>query len=708
MSQPGATPHARPTPPDGARARELLARKWGYVLSGADVIPLSTEDLERELRARLDDLCSILTGDPLDAAAVEEVGRRVVALGYVGEEGLRRTAEVLGGGLPALPEFQPPAAHADRIGRGIGALATGFLVAIRRTVLEQQERMQLSLLKAVRDAQWNLRESRARFDEVVTSSASGIAIVALDGRLIRVNSAILAILDRPADADLTGTTLFDLVHPDTVGKLRDAMAAVLEGGQDRVRQSQRLLRQDGDVARISMTASLLRDADGAPDHFVVVVEDGTELVLLQNELNRQALNDVLTGLPNRQFFNTHLESAVRRADPAHGVTLLHLDLDAFGLVRDSLGWRAGDRLLVHVARRLTSLLALEKAMVARFDGDEFGILVENTATTPDVATLAAAVNRELAEPVYVDGRGLALSASIGVARGGSRHQDHTELLRAAEQALRRARSERRGQWMLFDQDQDIADRSAHALAVGMPGAWERGEFAVRYRPVVRLSDGGVDGAEAVLRWERPGDPVAHERCVELAEKTGFALPLGEWLLGTAAGQVQWWGRGGGVVPRLTVSLTAHQASDADLVSRVVRVLEKTGLRADGLRVGVPVGVVAVPEAADNLGVLAEMGVRTALHDFALGPDDLAAARHFGVGSVRVPGRLADLGTRTGADRASALIPVLRDSGVTVVVDGVTTPDQETWWREAGADLATGPRFGPDRSAADFHDSPARR
>ncbi|HWO59953.1 MAG TPA: EAL domain-containing protein [Umezawaea sp.] len=702
MSSPGSAPDPRSASPDGSRPRELLARKWGYLLSGAEMIPLTALDLERELRGGLDALCSILTRDPLDLAAVERVGGHVVSLGHIGEDGLRCTAEVLAGGLPTLPELQPAGEYADRISRAIGALATGFLVANRRSVLEQQERMQLSLLKAVRDAKWNLKESQARFDEVVTSSSSGIVIAGVDGSLIRVNSAICDILDLTAD-ELVDRTLFDLIDPDTVGKLRAAMLAVVEGRQDRVRQSQRLVRSNGDVARISLTASLLRDADGEPGHFVVVVEDGTELVLLQSELNRQALNDVLTGLPNRQFFSSYLEGAVRRADPAHGVTLLHLDLDAFGMVCDSLGWRTGDRLLQHVAQRLKSLLALEKAMVARFDGDEFGILVENTAATPDIATIVAAVNRELAEPVYVDGHGLALSASIGVARGVARGLDHVELLRAADQALRRAKAARRGQWVLFDPNQDTADRSTHALAVGMPGAWEQGEFAVRYRPVVRLSDGGVEGAEAVLLWERPEHPVAHERCVELAEMTGLILPLGEWLLGTAAGQVRWWGQGSGPAPGLTVAVTAHQASDADLVSRVVRVLDNTGLRASRLVVGVPVGVVAVPEAADNLGVLAEMGVRTALEDFGLGPDDLAAAQDFGVRSVRVSKRLVDLRTGKGVGCASALIPVLHDTGVVIVVDGVTTEEQATWWRDAGADLATGPHFGPAQPAAVFYE-----
>ncbi|UVS78650.1 bifunctional diguanylate cyclase/phosphodiesterase [Actinokineospora sp. UTMC 2448] len=693
MSQPGSRPDPRP---DGGRARELLARKWAYLLSGVAVIPLAVEELEHELREQIDALCAAAASDPVDTAAAERVGDHVVGLGYVGEDGLRRTVEVLGKGLPALPGFQ----RAEQAALVIGALAAGFLVANRRVVFEQQERMQLSLLKAVRDAKWHLKESEARFDSVVTSSASGIMIVGLDGRLVRTNAAVAEILGR-TPAELTGATLFDLVHPDTVGMLREAMRAVAEGGQDRVRQSQRLLRKDGDVARISLTASLLRDPDGAPSHFVAVVEDGTELMLLQSELHRQALHDVLTGLPNRQFFGTHLESAVRRADPVHGVTLLHLDLDGFGMVCDSLGWLAGERLLVHVAQQLKSVLAREKAMVARFDGDEFGILVENTATTPNTAALAAAINRALAEPVYVDGHGLAVSASMGVVRGVSRNQEPAELLRAADQALRRARRGRRGQWELFDPGRDTADRSALARAVAMPGAWEQGEFTVRYRPVVRLADGGVAGAEAVLRWDRRDGRLPHERCVALAERTGFILPLGEWLLTIAAGQVRWWQRDASAVP-LSVALTAHQATDADLVSRVVRVLDATGLPADRLAVAVPSAVVTAPDVADNLGVLAEMGVRTALRDLALGPDDVAAVRDLGVHSVRVAARLVELQSRADAAYVGALLPALAETGAVIGVDGVVTEEQAAWWREAGAELGTGPLFGPDHSAAGFH------
>ncbi|WP_433264558.1 putative bifunctional diguanylate cyclase/phosphodiesterase [Actinosynnema sp. CS-041913] len=655
-------------------------------MSGAIVVAHTKDQLDRELREQLDKICAALHREPFEPESLTRLGDELVALGYVGEAGLRCTSDVLGRGLLALPEFQPVERSAERIVVGLGALATGFLAANRRAVFEQQESMQLTLLKAVRDARWRLQESEARFDEVVMSSASGVLIVDLEGRLLRANAAITEILGHTA-AELTELTLFDLVHPDSVAGLREAMRQLLDGGHERIRQSQRLLRKDGDVARISLTTSLLRDADNRPAHFVTVVEDGTELMLLQGELNRQALHDVLTGLPNRQYFSTYLETALRRADPVYGVTLFHLDLDAFGMVCNSLGGRAGERLLVHVAQRLKTVLAREKAMIARFEGDEFGILVENSATTPDIARIVAAVNDELSEPTFVEGHGLAVSASIGVVRRPSRDLEPAELLRAADQALRRAKAGRRGQWELFHPKQDAADRRTQALAVGMPGAWEHGEIGVRYRPVCGFA-GGVAGVEALLHWDRE-EPLAHGECVALADQTGLILPLGEWLLRVAGGQARWWRQRDGIEAPLVVDLSPVQSGDADLVSRVVRVLDDTGLPPDRLVVGMPVGVLSVAEAADNLTVLADMGVRTALHDFGLGPDDVAALESLPVTYVRVARRLVD----HRATYVEALVSAVRASGVTIAVDGVRTAAQADWWRAAGADAGAGDYFG---------------
>ncbi|WP_246290875.1 diguanylate cyclase domain-containing protein, partial [Lentzea indica] len=502
---------------------------------------MGSEDLDQELSGRLDALCTMLHEEPFTTAPVERAGADLAALGHLGQFGLRCTTEVLGKGLLALPEFQPVERYAERIALAIGALGCGFTAANTESVLAQQESMQKSLLKAVRDANWNLKESEARYNEVVTSSASGVLIVDLEGRLLRVNAAVADILGRTAE-ELTGVPLLDLIVPGFAEMLREAMEELLSGAAERIRQSQRMLRKDGEVARLTLTASLLRGADDEPSHFVVVVEDGTELALLQGELKRQALHDVLTGLPNRQFFTTQLETVLRKADPEHGITIFHLDLDAFGMVCNSFGGRVAERLLQHVAQRLRVVMAGEKAMIARFDGDEFGVLVENTATTPGVGAIMKSINDDLLEPTYVDGHGLAVSVSAGVVHRPSADAEPLDLLRAADTALRRAKVRRRGQWEVFHAEQDAEERRDHAVAVKMPGAWENGEITVRYRPIVRLADGQVGGVEAALHWDRPGfEALDHDRCAGLAEATGLILPLGEWLLRVAGGS----GVGGG-------------------------------------------------------------------------------------------------------------------------------------------------------------------
>lgn len=703
MPNPSQRPDATPPSPDGARGRALLARKWTYLLSGVVVIPLNREELDQELREQLEVICEALLAGTFDAVAVEQVGDKLVTLGYVGEPGLRCTLDVLGKGLLSLPEFRPVERFAEPIVAVLSALACGFLAGSQRIVLRQQESLHLSLLKAVRDANWNLKQSEARFDEVATSSASGIMIIDLDGRLERANTALAEMLGISA-AELTGASVFDLVHPDSVQLLRDGMASVLEGTMDRFRQLQRLRRADGDIARISLTASLLRGADDAPSHFFLVAEDGTELMLLQGELHRQALHDVTTGLPNRQFFGTHLESVLRRADSTRGITLFHLALDGFAMVCNSLGRRAGEQLLVHVAGRLKTVVAQEKAMIARFDGDEFAIVVENSATTPDVAATAAKINEELAEPFYVDGHGVAVSASIGVVHRPPRDFDPAELLRAADLTLRRAKAGRRGQWELFHPDEDVEDRRVQLLAVSMAGAWERGEIGVHYRPMVDLgSDGNpVAGMEALLRWDRPdGEVLPHSRCIELAEQTGLILSLGEWLLRVSAGQAQWWHQQSGFDHPVSIGLTPHQSADADLVSRLVRVLEDTGLRPGQLMVGMPVAVLPMAVAADNLIVLSDMGVRTVIDDFGLGPGDVAAIEDLHVRFVRVARGLTERLASTDPAYVGTLMPRIRQAGATVIVDGIGTEDQANWWRKAGAGLATGEYFGTAGPPADI-------
>ncbi|HVK21145.1 MAG TPA: EAL domain-containing protein [Actinokineospora sp.] len=685
-----------PSPDDGARELLILTRKWAYLLSDVGFIPIARDVLEQELAALVDEVCADVLGQPFDTGRARAAGVRLVELDAVGEGTLERTVDVLGKGLPALSAL---AGAGERITLCVGALACGYAAANRDRSLRQQENIKLSLLKAVRDARWSLHESEARFDGVATASANGIVITDLDGVVIRVNGAIGEILGCAAD-ELTGRDLFDIVHPDFSRILREDYAALLTGRRTRIKQSQQLVRDDGDVARVTLTASLLRDGDHAPRQFVTVVEDGTELVLLQSELSRQALHDVLTGLPNRQFFGSRLEGALQRADQRHGITLFHLGLVAFAEVGNGLGRRAAERLLTAIAQRLGGVVRMERSMVAKFDGDEFGVLLENTATTPDVATTVAAFSDALAEVTYVDGQGVAVTGCVGVVHRPALDSDPAELLRAADVALRRAQRDGPGQWVLYDVDEDGEDRRAHALAAAMPGAWETGELTVRYRRLARLADGGLAGVEARLHWEHPKlGPLPHDRCVDLAERTGLILTLGAWALSTAGVRVRWWpGRRAERLP-LLFGLSPNQAADADLIARVRAALGHSGLRPDELVLGVPAATVAAGrgDTVANLAALADIGVPTYLDNLGADPSDIALVEDHPVHAVRVGRGLVTRQTRAPKSpftTALATLPgLVREAGAKVIVDGVRTPAQARWWRAAGADLGLGHHFG---------------
>jgi diguanylate cyclase (GGDEF)-like protein len=407
------------------------------------------------------------------------------------------------------------------------------------------------------------------------------------------------------------------------------------------------------------------------------------------------LHDVLTGLPNRQFFTTRLESVLRRADPDTGTTLYHLDLDAFSLITGGLGRKVGDLLLIAVAERLKLVVADEKAMVARFDGDEFAILVENTPTTPDVMTIIAMINDELSEPLYIDGHGVAATASIGVVHRPPRDMDPSELLRASDMTLRRAKSSGRRQWELFHPDQHSRDRQAFSLAAEMPGAWETGELGVVYQPLVRLADGEVVGVEAMMNWTHPDlGTLPAGRCLELAENTGLILLLGPWLLRTACEQVRWWHQRFGRDLPLSVNLTANQSSDADLVGEVGRIVKQTGMRPDLLRLGMPVRALLAShgEAMDNLKLLAENGIGAVAVDFGGAPGDLVCVEDLPLRAVRIARWLVERDKPDGSPVARSLAELSRLvhlTGTEVIVDGILTQAQADWWLAVGADTAQG-------------------
>jgi diguanylate cyclase (GGDEF)-like protein/PAS domain S-box-containing protein len=615
--------------PTGAPPRTKIVRRWANAITATTHIALPTGELEERLAGLLDILLDALTSEPFVPAPAAQCGAALVDLNCTGQESLQSTMDALGTGLASLAEIACLPRRTERIVSTLGAMAAGYSAMIRTSTLAQQDTVHRASLTALGNVVRKLRQTSNELEHVLDGCTSGVALMTPDGRFTRTNAALGEILGYTAD-EFAQITLPDLLPPGEATLYR----SLLTGKPQHFQRNQRLLRKDGDHAWVHLTLST-----STQGMCVTVIEDRTELTLLQSHVNHMALHDALTGLPNRQFFTTRLETML-----SQGVTVCHLDLDAFTPITCGLGRHVGDSVLTHVAQRLEAAVAGEKAMVARFGADEFAVLVPRTA--PEA--IAGRIREALREPMS----SITLTACVGVA-SSSATMTAAELLAAAELALATARRNGPGQWSEFDPEAGADDRERLGQLASLPTALRAGQVKLTYQPLLRLAGKQIAGLDAELSWGR----LTHADCAGLGQ---------EWLLRKICSVK----RG---LP-VHVGLTAP---DPHLISRI---LDETGRAPETLRVGV------LPH---DLALLAQTGMPVEIVDF--GMDDLACLDAFPVHAIRLSRRLHNLESLTTQALRHAL-ELVHSAGAEVIVDGISGWEQAERWRDLGADLARGEFF----------------
>ncbi|HEY7593724.1 MAG TPA: diguanylate cyclase [Actinophytocola sp.] len=699
-----------PAPPPASR-REELAHAWTTHTTSSAYIPRAVVEIEELLLELVDQLLAALAPDGEPEATGAEVGARLVREGFIDPTALRATIDSLTTGLLGDIEHTPDTELARRTVAMLGALSTGYAEGLRSYTLTQQEQVKQALFNAMVRTEHNLRATENRFREVFTSSAVGIAITDLDGMVVESNPALSGILACPP-GQLAGRQLPEFFLSDdempaaggTPGDVRNGYRRVLAGEAERVREHRRLRKENGETAWAFLAISLLHDGAGDPAYFVTMVQDTSELQLLQDRLSHQLLYDALTGLPNRQHFASKLESTLGQAEPGGTVTLCFVNLDGFAGINNSLGHQFGDRLLRTVAGRLEAAVEGEKALLARIGPDEFAVLIEDSPTTPIIDDIVGRINAELAEAEYIDERGVGVGASIGALRCGVAEMSPVELFRAADTALRKAKASGRRQWAGFHAQEDGPDRERDALAAEVPAAWENGQLTVVYEPVVRLADERTIAARPVLSWDRgDGGTIGHGDCVQLAERTGMSVQLGPMVLRDVCGRLPELraALGDDSGPLLRIELSRLQSGDGDLVRAVHRAIKETGAPAELLEIGLDIAAVLddYGDARDNLEVLADVGVATALYGFQGGPRELDLVSDTRVRTVTLG---VDGAGAAGRETASAVLREETERLVRAVVAGgrecsvldVRTEAEARWWANAGVTSVQGSMFGP--------------
>jgi len=413
----------------------------------------------------------------------------------------------------------------------------------------------------------------------------------------------------------------------------------------------------------------------------------------QDELQRQAHHDPLTGLPNRALFMErigHAKSrALRRGKP---FSLLYLDLDGFKYVNDSCGHHVGDELLQVAATRMSACLRTEDTL-ARLGGDEFGVLLEETDATT-AAEVADRLVHALGDTSFTE-HDLTIGVSVGITTGGA-HDDIDNLMRKADASMYSVKGHGGGAWQAFDPAVHLDGVRSVSFRTELQRAVEHHEFVVHYQPVVRLDTGRVEAVEALVRWQHPERGLlAPAAFLDEAEATGHILFIDNWVMHEACRQVKAWQTSLPGASGLTacVNLSARQLSHPGLAGAVGEALSSSGLRPQDLVVELTEGsrVDDMEAAAMELQKLRELGVRIALDDFGTGYSSMSHLLRFPVDIIKIDRSFVSaMGTDgQGSDLAAALVTLGQTMGLQTVGEGIEETHQLSLLQSLGCELGQG-------------------
>ncbi|MEU5696471.1 EAL domain-containing protein [Actinosynnema sp. NPDC020468] len=453
----------------------------------------------------------------------------------------------------------------------------------------------------------------------------------------------------------------------------------------------RVPRPDGSDGVLSVHTATV-DRTTGPDHTLVAAVDVSKRRQWEEALRLRSETDELTGLAGRAHFLHLLEEALRSGEV---VGLLVVDLDQFKEVNDTEGHEAGDWYLRSAAERIAAAVG-PVAVAARIGGDEFAVLAPGHDVR-ESARLATRVLTELGRPLAGLGYDLVIRASVGVAVGGE-GDGVAELLRDADTAMYVAKRQGGSRMRLFRREMAEEVLARQRDKADLRTAVEEGQLVLHYQPIVDLATSVVTGAEALVRWQRPGQGLLGPGAfIGLAEETGLIVPLGNRVLAGACDQAVRW-RDQGRELGVTVNVSTRQLSSAAFLPSLDRVLATTGLPPERLTIEVTESVWADEGAMRGLMEVRGTGVKVALDDFGTGYSSLSYLQRYPFDVVKIDksftGALGETSRTAGVVRC--IIDLAEVLGADTVAEGIETPAQAEWLRGAGCAYAQGYLFGrPD-------------
>jgi diguanylate cyclase (GGDEF)-like protein/PAS domain S-box-containing protein len=559
-----------------------------------------------------------------------------------------------------------------------------------------------------------IREQRAarivedRFESLIANASDVIMIVESDGVLRFVSPACERTFGLRPD-EMVGRSLLEIWTGPDCDKLRALLTDIaaapagtigpVEIGIDR-----------GPARRVLESVGSNLIADPAVRGLALNFRDISERKALEHQLRQMAFHDPLTLLANRTLFRDRVQHALALVQSGQlPVAVLFLDLDNFKTINDSLGHDAGDRILGAVAQRIVKNTRTSDT-VARLGGDEFAVLVESVASPVEVRSVAETLIEVLRAPFLLDGKEVAIAASVGVAHSNSSASAQS-LLSNADIAMYHAKAAGKNRYAIFEPRMQDVLHERLRLEADLTRALAEQEFILEYQPIVDLGTGSLLGVEALVRWRHPSDGVLMPaQFISIAEDCGQIVQLGRWVLLEACRSLVAWRAGvaGGNGLRVAVNVSGRQLQHGDLIRDVSDALAISGLEPENLVVELTESTIMSNTEAnlERLQKLKALGIRLALDDFGTGYSSLSYLHRFPIDILKIDRSFVSRLTTSdnGPEVARAVITLGSTLGLDIVAEGIELEQEIASLLELGCVAGQGFFFADARPLQELSDS----
>ena len=541
-------------------------------------------------------------------------------------------------------------------------------------------------------------------DEVFENSIEGIIITDAQANILRVNRAFTIITGYSEDDAVGKNPRLLRSERHDAAFFQGMWASLVEYGHWQGEIWNR--RKNGEIYPQWLSIVAIRNEQGKLIHYLGVFADLSEKKQAEAHLHHLSYYDALTELPNRLLLEDRLFQALATASSNNSlVAVLHLDLDRFKTINDTLGHPFGDKLLQAVAERLTGNIRGSDTL-ARFSGDEFAVVLTDVGSQENAALVARKILDALARPFDLDGHEVFITPSIGIAFYPIDAANKDDLIRNADTAMSHAKAQGGNGYRFYGAEMNAMVSQRLALETSLRYALERNEFLLYYQPQVNLHSGKIIGMEALLRWQHPERGlVSPAEFIPLLEETGLIVPVGEWVLRTACAQNRAWQNAGLPPMRMAVNLSAHQFRQADLTEMVCQALQDSGLEPELLELEVTESIMIqdLQTTITTLNQLHVIGIQISIDDFGTGYSSLSYLKRLPISKIKIDQSFVrDIcADPDDAAIADAVISLGHSLKMQVIAEGVETAEQLDYLRAHGCDEMQGYYFSHPLPAEAF-------